>query len=341
MDGDLVYRLPPYAMSPQIYSAEDVTEVIDWGLTNNGIPDVHKLSEGEGVRIAVLDTGASEHPDVGELAFMLNTTNSPTPFDRQGHGTHVQGTIRMLRNGVGGIGVAPKATLGSIKVLGDDGAGSNRWIRDGIYKAIDQKVDIISMSLGGPYDPGIEQACMDAIQSGIFIICAAGNDGLVPGQDTIGWPARLGATIAIASYNAEGKISEYSSRGPEVDFAFPGENIFSTWVGGKYRRISGTSMATPFCSGTVALLLSHYRKFASKKVPRNNTELRELLKSFSKDMGKVGKDNDWGFGIPDITGEIKAAGDVSAVSGWTSFGGFSFKYPAVVDGRTCIALALK
>lgn len=342
MDGDLNYCNPPVVMSPIIMTAEQLTERIDWGLENHGIPETHQVTKGDGVKIGVLDTGRPVHEDIGDVAFSYNFTRSPTDEDRQGHATHVCGTIRALENGKGVLGVAPKALIGTVKVLGDDGYGSNAWIAKGIYKCIDEKCDIISMSLGGPYDPGIEQACLDAIQSGIYVICAAGNEGSAPGQNTISWPARLRATIAIAAYNRDGVIADFSSRGPEIDFAFPGENILSTWPGNKYRVLSGTSMATPFASATVALILSYFRKHAADRIPKTNTQLRELLREYSRDMGVSGRDNAWGFGIPDINGIVRSVRTINdQQTGWISFGSLSFKFPAELDGKSGLFISFQ
>jgi len=296
-------------LGAEVYTANQLEDIVDWGLKNNNIPDHWDVSNrGAGVTVGVLDTGRYDHTDLAEPVFSYNFSSSRDDLDRQGHSTHVCGTIAMLENGKGGIGVSPRANVGICKVLGDDGSGDNRGITKGVYKCIDHQVDIISMSLGGGFDPGLSQALLDAVNAGIFVICAAGNDGKRGNSNTINYPARLAHTIAIASYNRDGKISDYSSRGPQIDAAFPGEDILSTWIGNKYRRISGTSMATPFCSGLVALMISAHKDNESFHV-RNNTDLRQHLKDNSVDQGEMGKDNAWGWGIPDPSGIIRAKKD--------------------------------
>jgi subtilisin family serine protease len=306
MDGDVIYRLPRWLLGPEVYTANQLDDIVDWGLKANGIPAQWDVSKrGAGKTVAVLDTGRYTHKDIADPVFSYNFSHSSHDRDVQGHSTHVCGTIAALENGTGVVGVAPRANIGICKVLGDDGSGDNRGIMKGIYKSIDHKVDIISMSLGGGYDPGVEQAILDAVQSGIFVICAAGNDGKQGSRNTIGYPARLKTTIAVASYDRNGNISSYSSRGPQIDTAFPGEDILSTWPGDKFRRISGTSMATPFCSGLVALMLAANDGDPDFDV-RNNSDLRKHLKDNSTDQGEMGKDNAWGWGIPDPSGVIRA-----------------------------------
>jgi subtilisin family serine protease len=339
--ADPIYRNPPVIRGLEYASAEDLGEIIDWGLKNQSVQEIHKITKGAGIKIAVLDTGAPQHQDIGELLFAHNTTNSATPFDGEGHSTHVCGIIRARANDLGVRGVAPEAMLGTVKVLGDNGSGMSKWISNGIYKAIDEKVDILSMSLGGGYSQPIEQACIDAVQSGMFVICAAGNEGSLPGQNTVNWPARLAVTIAVASYNQEGQISEFSSSGPEVAFAFPGEDILSTWPGNRYRRLSGTSMATPFMSGTVALYLA-YLKTVGKPVPQNNSELREQFKAACKDMGPTGRDDHWGWGIPDLNGLVRAI-DVRPPSDPNDLflGPFGFRFPTTLEGKQGVFIYIK
>lgn len=304
-----IYRLPPYALGPRVYMYNEVADQQPWSLVKQNIEPLWADTKGKGITVAVLDTGLWDHRDLPSPAFAVNFSRSRDVYDKQGHGTHVAGTIGARLNGAGVVGYAPECNIGAVKVLGDDGTGESESIAKGIYYAAEQGAHIINMSLGGGYDPGIAKACRDVIQQGVFIICAAGNDGYQGGRNTVGWPARLPETLAIASYNEQGQLSDYSSRGPEVDVAFPGEDILSTWPGNAFRRISGTSMATPAAAGLTALMLAYHRDNPGKLAIRNNSDLREHWKRYAQDQGAPGKDNGFGWGIPDAHGVVRG-GDV-------------------------------
>lgn len=240
----IVYRNPVWVAGPELLFARDFTDVVDWGLSLQGIPDTWKQSTGAGILVGVCDTGCPRHPDLNDrIAFAANFSTSYSPEDFQGHSTHVCGIIAAARNNQGIVGVAPDAKLCIAKVLGDDGSGSNIGVAKGIEYCLEKDCDIISMSLGGAYDPNVEAAVNRAIAAGKIVVCAAGNDGSTPGQDTTNWPARLGPPVAVASYNKNGQISTFSSRGPEVDVACPGEEVLSTWLNNTYKRLSGTCIA--------------------------------------------------------------------------------------------------
>lgn len=301
-----VYRIPPYSLGPKVYMASELDDVIDWGLQFHGIENQWAKSEGEGVIIGVADTGRPDHPDLNDnILASRNFSSSYTDKDTQGHSTHVCGTIAAIRNGQGVVGVAPKAKIVTAKVLGDDGSGSNASVSQGIRWLVNKGCHVINLSLGGPFDESIASACRDAVDAGVFLICAAGNDGHVPGQNTVGYPAKLPFTVAVASYNKAGELSEYSSRGPEVHIAFPGEDIMSCWPGGGYRRISGTSMASPFCAAVTANRLSYQKALAAggqvlDNPIENNQQLIGALQSSAIDKGPEGRDSGWGWGIMDV-----------------------------------------
>lgn len=300
-----IYRLPPYVLGPRVYMYNEVKDQQPWSLVNQNVEPLWADTKGKGVTVAVLDTGLWRHKDLPSPAFAANFSRSRDVYDKQGHGTHVAGTVGARLDGAGVVGYAPECNIGAVKVLGDDGTGSSDGIAKGIYYAADQGAHIINMSLGGGFDPLIAQACRDVIQQGVFIICAAGNDGYRRGQNTVGWPARLPETLAIASYNEQGQISEFSSRGPEVDVAFPGEDILSTWPNDAFRKISGTSMATPAAAGLTALMLSYHLNNPRAEPIRNNNDLRKHWADHAQDHGAPGKDNGFGWGIPDVDGVVR------------------------------------
>ena len=291
-----IFTLPPYKVERVVVAA---SEVLDWGLEMFSIPTFWRQTKGQGIKVAVLDTGIDfQHPDLeSAIADSKDFTGSRSgAYDIQGHGTHVAGTIAARQDSRGVVGVAPLAELLIGKVLGDSGFGSARSIADGIRWAVKEEADIISMSLGSPfYNKEIHEAVQDAVKAGVFIICAAGNDG--PKLDSVNYPGALDETVAVGSIDRRKKISRFSSIGKQVDVVAPGDEIFSTYPPKDYAVLSGTSMATPFVSGVVALVLSKHREFGGNTPITNQTELMEHLRKTAMDLGPTGFDPRYGFGL--------------------------------------------
>lgn len=306
-----IYRLPPLVYGPLVSVAQTGEDKIDWGLQLHGIPEAWQ-NKGEDVIVGVADTGRPTHDDLVDAVLeSRNFTRSFTDEDQNGHSTHVCGTIAARQDGKGVVGVAPLCKLMTAKVLGDDGSGDNLMVASGVRWLHQQGCHIINMSLGGGFDTTIARAVKDAVDDGVLVICAAGNSG-DNGGNTIGYPARLPYTVAIAAYNQQGQLARFSSRGPEVHVAFPGENILSTWPNNSFRRISGTSMATPFAAGLTAMLLS--RQFAASKEGRSvlhpiksAKDLIQLFQNSAVDQGPVGHDRGWGWGIVDTQKFLSAS----------------------------------
>jgi subtilisin family serine protease len=291
-----VYRLPPFKVDKVMLAT---AETIDWGLKLFGIPPLWKETQGEGIKVGVLDTGiALEHPDLQPAILKAQDfTRSPSAaYDAQGHGTHVSGIIAARRNAQGIVGVAPQSKIIVAKVLNDEGAGTSQDIVAGIQWAIKSGADILSMSLGSSEpDEEIHQALLLAISKGIFVITAAGNEG--PDLDTVGYPAGFPEMVAVGSIDRRKRLSQFSSRGRQVDVVAPGDEITSCYPPRSYATLSGTSMATPFISGVVALALAKHRKMGGKTPLRTQKDLIEHLCRTSADAGLAGFDPLYGCGI--------------------------------------------
>lgn len=291
------FELPPYRVEA-LFSASQLSETVDWGLVINGIPDLWRATEGEGVKVAVLDTGCQlDHPDLqSNLAGAQDFTRSRYGAgDAQGHGTHCCGVVAAIRNGAGVVGVAPKAKLLVGKVLGDNGMGDSRDIGKGIEWAVANGANVISMSLGGPEkDPWTAAAIKAANAAGVFIIAAAGNDGR---SDSVNWPGRAVETIAVGAVDRNGRVTSFSSRGAQVDIAAPGQDVTSCYPTSRYAKLSGTSMATPFVAGVVALMLAKHRINGGQTPIKSADDLRAHLAKTAKDAGPQGHDPSYGFGL--------------------------------------------
>ena len=249
----------PYEMIGQAANTNEIPA----GVALIQAPRIWDETKGKGITVAVLDTGCdTSHSDlqeqiVGGRNFTDDDGSNPDIFlDYNGHGTHVAGTIAARQNDDGVIGVAPEASLLIVKVLNKNGSGQYDWIIDGIHYAIEQKVDIISMSLGGPNDmPELHQAIKKAIANNILVVCAAGNEG--DGDDAtdeFGYPGCYNEVISVGAINLERRSSKFTNSHNEIDLVAPGEKIISTYLNGKYATLSGTSMAAPHVSGALALI---------------------------------------------------------------------------------------
>lgn len=233
-------------------------ETLPWGVDRVEAPQAWTLGYfGQGIRVAVVDTGVGPHFDLpapaASATFVPGTLSAN---DDQGHGTHVAGTIAARRNGQGITGVAPRATLMRAKVLDRNGFGLSTWVASGIVWAANNGARIINLGLGGAFSTAIQRALVFARQRHVALCAAAGN----PSSPTIGRPLSYPASdplcIGVAAIDQSSRKATFSACGPELDLAAPGVNILSTYPGNAFWALNGTSTASPHVTGVAALLLS-------------------------------------------------------------------------------------
>ena len=165
----------------------------------------------------------------------------------------------------------------------------------GIQWAVANGAHVISLSLGSEnITNDLFKQINLAIASGVIIVCAAANVGR-RNKYNIGYPARLGNTICVGSHSSYGQPSKFSSSGREVDFLAPGENIWSTAPSSQFALMSGTSMAVPFVSGLVALILSYDQ--SNQKLIKNICQVRDVLREMCSKSGH--HDESSGYGTLD------------------------------------------
>jgi len=249
--------------------------------TDTALPIVHAPQvidlgwDGSGIRLAVIDTGIDpDHPDFAGRIIETADLVGEGFLDENGHGTHCAGVA--LGSGAASAGkyrgVAPGALLYVAKALHRSGQGMMSDVMAGIEWAVEQGVQIISLSLGGPgpsdgHD-ALSEICDAAVESGVVVCVAAGNDG--PASLTVGAPGAARRVITVGASTEADTVASYSSRGPTADnrikpdLVAPGNQItaaraantsLGSPVDAYYTECSGTSMATPLVAGICALLL--------------------------------------------------------------------------------------
>jgi thermitase len=208
--------------------------------------------------IAVVDTGVQRtHPDLDAkiVAGYDYVQNDTAPDDGNGHGTHVSGTAAAeTNNATGGAGLCPNCSVMPVRVLDNNGSGTLANVANGITWAADHGAKVINLSLGGSGSTTLQNAVDYAWNKGLFLACAAGNDGT--SSTTNAYPGAYANCFAVASTNSSDAKSSFSNYGTWVEAAAPGESIYSTWMNSGYNTISGTSMATPHVAGLAGLLAS-------------------------------------------------------------------------------------
>lgn len=298
-------------------------------------------SNSAGILVGIVDTGIDlDHPEfagriaAGGKCFGTAAACSGAAAlgdDNNGHGTHVAGIVAAAANGVGNTGVAPAALLLPVKVLDASGSGAYTAVASGISYAAQKGARVISMSLGGSSPSTTLIAPLQQAAATSVIVAAAGNSGTAYAP---GYPAAyatqtgiVGSMIIVGSVGPTNTISSFSqtpgnggcvtSGGAttcfkDVFLVAPGQNIYSTYMGGGYATMSGTSMATPYVSGVAARVLAA----APYLTPQQTVSI--LLQS-ATDLGATGTDAVYGRGLVNLQAALAPLGTQSiATSGATT-----------------------
>ncbi|NJN97563.1 MAG: peptidase S8, partial [Anaerolineales bacterium] len=302
--GDVAYATYNY----KIYALGDPNDTYygnQWGLNNAQDHDIDApeawniYTGGSNVTIAVIDTGVDlYHPDLAAKIVAGKTiiSNDPVkypigspPDDDNGHGTHVAGIAAASgNNGKGIAGVSWGAKVMPLKVLASNGSGSTADLAEAIIYAANNGAKIINMSLGascGSGWPDVEEAVNYALGKGVLLVAASGNNYSTP----VMCPGAINGVMAVGATDSNDNRPSYSTYGTALDVAAPGSGIYSTYYGGGYRYLDGTSMASPHVAGLAALLWS----FAPTL---NYSEVESLIEQTADDLGTVGKDDYYGYG---------------------------------------------
>ncbi|MBI4438481.1 S8 family peptidase [Candidatus Woesearchaeota archaeon] len=224
-----------------------------WNLSCIGAYEARGYASGAGIKIAVIDTGVDySHPELsgrfGRVKGYDFIRSNDEPVDMNGHGTHVAGICAGTD-----YGVAPGSTLYSLRFLDELGSGSESDAIASVEWCLENGVHIANMSFGSSLaSSAFEQACYVAAENGLVLVAAAGNDG----GEYASYPAAFGeSVIAVAAVDRYKRHAEFSNMFITNDVSAPGVGIESSYLGGSYAVLDGTSMAAPHVSGSVALAI--------------------------------------------------------------------------------------
>ena len=309
-----------------------------WNFDMVGMPDVWGRPEvalGTGVVVAVLDTGVSNGshtaarvPDMNQTCILEGfnfVDNSTDAYDAVGHGTHVSGTIaQSTNNGIGVAGLAPGVCILPVKVLSDEGIGTIADIVDGLYFAVASGATVVNLSLGSSApSASLKDAIEKVAQHGVFLACAAGNDG----EAHLNYPAGFEGCHAVSALDHTRQLAWYSSFGDSVF----GQKVFLSAPGGDTREsldygiwqdtvvdgdltrhgyfpFQGTSMATPHVAAAAALVLSNL-----KPEDRSLENVEVILAKSAVDLGDEVR---FGYGALDINKALLFTTEKANKSSW-------------------------
>ncbi|MEU8130206.1 S8 family serine peptidase [Micromonospora sp. NPDC049049] len=274
-----------------------------WHLSALNSGEANKISQGEGVTVAVPDTGVYPHPDLrGNLLRGTDLTNGGESNDGQGdrnsHGTGMAGLIAAhgQQGNQGARGIAPKAKVLPIISSTVDNQSSPDNLGRAIEYAVSSGADIISISSAGGSSPALRRAIRGAIVANVVVVAAAGNR---PADTEVGYPASEDGVLAVGGVDKSGTHAAVSVTGPEIDVVAPAVDIYSTSIDGKYRKGTGTSDATAIVAGAAALIRSKYPYLPAREVAHR-------LTATAVDKGPPGRDDEYGYGVIDLVAALTA-----------------------------------
>jgi type VII secretion-associated serine protease mycosin len=287
-----------------------------WYLASIEIQRAQQSSMGEGVLVAVTDTGVDDRH--GELAGAVvegkefgEGASGNGKADTDGHGTAMAGLIagRGLPNGAGVLGIAPKATILPVQTIHSDFGGSPKNLGAGIDWAVAQGAKVVCVAAVTSEYPEVKAAVEAAVKADVVVVAGVGN---APKTKQVGFPAKLPGVVAVAGTDKDGNHAAISATGPEVVLAAPAVDIVSTGAFGRYVTGDGTSNSTAIVAGVVALVRAKFPGLSAVEVIRR-------LTATATDRGKPGRDDEYGYGIVNpvaaLTAELPSVAASSTEAG--------------------------
>ena len=291
--------------------------------------------DGDNVRVCIVDSGIMlDHDDLESFNLVMwkdFIQGKSTPYDDNGHGTSMAGIL--VADGWM-KGIAPRVDLLVAKALASDGSGSDEVVAEAIDWCVSNDADIISLSLGGapdllPFDLGTgrgsDEATNDAIDQGVFVVAAAGNDGGENDDGDVSNPCSERLVICVGGVTQTGAHWIGSSTGdnngnlvpllfPRADphrkpeLVAPAEKVAVINYEGSWSLVDGTSAATVYVTGAIALLLQQNPELADSTSSANTVQVKDWIQqSVSPQEGQTGHDDDYGYGLLQIQALLDAA----------------------------------
>ena len=242
---------------------------------------------GEGIKIAILDTGVMQHTGTSGKISWINLLGDDAPPMTNGHGTAVASMI----NGTNPLapGVAPAAEILSFRIADNDGRGTSYDLAAGIIAAVDAGAKLINISMGGYGTDALTRNAIEyALSKGAVIFGASGNNG----TNQVANPAANKGVLAIGAVDAAGNHLNFSNTGSQIAFSAPGFGINAAYTNNQYVSMSGTSLSTPIFLGATAGVMTAMKVNADQAI--------QLMYKYSNDVGEAGYDQATGAGVPDI-----------------------------------------
>ncbi|MFF4313597.1 type VII secretion-associated serine protease mycosin [Streptomyces sp. 900105755] len=308
------------ALLPSTTAYADSIRAQQWGLSALHLDEAWRTTKGKGITVAVLDTGVqADHPDLAGNVLaakdMIGFGAGPGDRDWARHGTAMAGIIAGHGHGVGNgdgvMGVAPEAKILPVRVILEDGDSARAKARstrgnalaEGIRWAADHGADVINLSLGDDSDsahpePSEDEAIQYALKKDVVVVASAGNGG--DKGDHISYPAAYPGVIAATAVDKFGTRAGFSTRRWYATVSAPGVDIVIADPDHKYYEGWGTSAASAFVSGAVALIKAAHPGLTP-------AQIKKLLEDTARDAPAGGRDDSRGFGMIDPAAAIKAA----------------------------------
>ena len=285
-----------FAVNQPMLAADQVSDG-QWYHQFLNTSEAHQATQGEGVVVAIVDSGVdASHPDLAGSVLSGTDLSHEGPGDGRkdtnGHGTKMaslvaaHGRVR---------GVAPAARILPVRAGTGSGAGTSK-VADGIVWAVAEGAKVISVSTGSEDDPLTRQAIQAALAADAVVVASVGNR---PDDTSVLYPAAYPGVLAVAAVGKNGEHAQISVTGPQVVIAAPGTDVSGAHPGGRYSVGTGTSDATAIVAGAVALVRARFPQLKAADVVRR-------LTATAIDKGSPGRDPSYGFGVLNLVGALTA-----------------------------------